>query len=73
MNRKFNAPMITGSMLAACFIAISLYLLLYPLPVTMAGKTDLRLYALLIGAYGIWRAIRVYIKWKEALSSDPDE
>ncbi len=65
MKSKFTAPMITGSMLAAAFIGISLYLLLYPLPAAMAGNRDLRLYAMLIGAYGIWRAIRVWLAWKE--------
>jgi hypothetical protein len=29
-------------------------------------KEDLRLYALLTGAYGIWRFTRVWIVWKEA-------
>ncbi len=29
-------------------------------------KQDLRLYALLTGAYGIWRIIRVWLAWKGA-------
>ncbi|MEI8102022.1 MAG: hypothetical protein WCG61_00670 [Chlorobium sp.] len=58
--------MITGIVLAVTFIGISLYIFLMPLPATFAGKNDLQLYALLTGAYGLWRAVRLFFIWKES-------
>ncbi len=57
--------MVTGLIMGSTFIAIALYLLFFP-DISPAGmKGDLRFYALLTGAYGIWRFIRVWLAWKE--------
>lgn len=58
--------MIISLLLAITFIGIALYLLIFPATVATASREDIRLYALLTGAYGIWRIIRVYLSWKEA-------
>ena len=57
--------MVTGLLLAATFTGIALYILFSPGILPSAAKADLRLYALLTGAYGLWRFIRVYIAWRE--------
>ena len=53
--------MVAGILLALTFISISLYIFFIPLPAALAGKKDLHLYAILIGVYGAWRAIRVFM------------
>ncbi len=64
--QKSAAGMVMGLLLGSTFIGIALYLLFFP-DISPAGmKEDLRLYALLTGAYGIWRLIRVWLAWKEA-------
>jgi hypothetical protein len=66
MKKQGSAAMITGVILGSTFIGIALYLIFFP-DISPAGmKEDLRLYALLTGAYGIWRFIRVWLAWKEA-------
>ncbi len=65
MTKQINAPMVIGMVLAITFIGISLYILFLPLPPAFAGKNDLRLYAMLTGSYGVWRAFRVYLNWKD--------
>ena len=66
MKKKSLVEIVTGLILGSTFIGISLYLLFFP-DISPAGmKQDLRLYALLTGAYGIWRFIRVWLAWKEA-------
>jgi hypothetical protein len=56
--------MVTGLIMGSIFIGIALYLLFFP-DISPAGmKQDLRLYALLTGAYGFWRFIRVWLAWK---------
>lgn len=57
--------MAIGMVLAIIFICISLYILFMPLPAAFSGKSDLRLYALLTGSYGVWRALRVFLNWKD--------
>ena len=65
MNKKSLVVVITGLIMGSTFIGIALYLLFFP-DISPAGmKQDLRLYALLTGAYGIWRFIRVWLAWKE--------
>jgi TctA family transporter len=66
MSKYLSPAMIIGLLLAIIFIAIALYLLIFPGSVPTTSKEDIRLYALLTGAYGIWRAIRVWLAWKEA-------
>ena len=58
--------MVMGILLGMTFISIALYLLLFPDRVPPAANEDIRLYALLTGAYGIWRLLRVFIVWNEA-------
>ncbi len=57
--------MAIGIVLAITFIGISLYIFMVPLPAPFAENNDLQLYAMLTGAYGVWRAIRVFLTWKE--------
>ena len=66
MKKKSLVEIIAGLIMGSSFIGIALYLLFFP-DISPAGmKQDLRLYALLTGAYGIWRCIRVWLAWKEA-------
>ena len=66
MKKKSVVEIVTGLIMGSTFIGIALYLLFFP-DISPAGmKQDLRLYALLTGAYGIWRFIRVWLAWKEA-------
>jgi hypothetical protein len=65
MTKQMNASMAIGMLLAITFIGISLYILFIPLPVAFAGKNDLQLYAMLTGSYGVWRAFRVFLNWKD--------
>jgi len=52
--------MITGILLSMTF------LLFFTDRLPQVSKDDLRLYALLTGAYGIWRFVRVFLVRKEA-------
>ncbi|ACF43031.1 hypothetical protein [Pelodictyon phaeoclathratiforme] len=73
--QKSAAGMVMGLLLGGTFIGIALYLLFFP-DISPAGmKEDLRLYALLTGAYGIWRLIRVWLVWRagEEPYNDQDE
>ncbi|NMW21541.1 MAG: hypothetical protein HKK67_07890 [Chlorobiaceae bacterium] len=63
---KNSVSLVTGLLLGSMFIGIALYLLLFPDSIPSTSRNDLKLYALLTGAYGIWRVIRVVIVWKEA-------
>ena len=65
MTKKMTASMSIGMVLAITFIGIALYIFFIPLPAAFAGKNDFHLYALLTGAYGVWRAIRVFLNWKD--------
>jgi len=65
MTKQINAPMTIGMLLAITFIGISLYILFMPLPDAFAGKNDLQLYSILTGSYGVWRAFRVFLTWKD--------
>jgi hypothetical protein len=71
MIKNISAAMIVGLLLALTFIGIALYLLIFPESVGSASsRQDLLLYALLTGAYGIWRLVRVWLAWKDAEESD---
>jgi hypothetical protein len=66
VKKKSLIEMVTALIMGTTFIAIALYLLFFP-DISPAGmKPDLRLYALLTGAYGLWRYIRVWLAWREA-------
>jgi hypothetical protein len=65
MMKESFAPVITGALLSAAFIGISLYILVMLDSFPAASRHDLALYASLTGAYGIWRSIRAYLLWKE--------
>ncbi len=60
-----HIPFITGILLSVTFTGIALYVLLFRENFPAASKQDLMLYASLTGAYGIWRAFRVWLQWKE--------
>ncbi|WP_232209735.1 hypothetical protein [Chlorobium ferrooxidans] len=66
MSRPLPVTMIVGTLLALCFIGIAAWLLFFPGTIPLASREDLRLYALLTGAYGIWRLVRVWMVWKQA-------
>ena len=66
MIKSGAISMITGILLSMAFIGIALYVLFFSDRLPQVSKDDLRLYALLTGAYGIWRFIRVFLVRKEA-------
>ena len=66
MIKNGTVSMITGTLLSMAFIGIALYVLFFTDRLPQVSKDDLRLYALLTGAYGIWRFIRVFLVRKEA-------
>jgi hypothetical protein len=67
MIRQSVVSMITGILLSLTFVGIALYILLFPDSAPhQVSKDDLMLYALLTGAYGIWRFIRVFLVRREA-------
>ncbi|MEI7707111.1 MAG: hypothetical protein WCI90_02495 [Chlorobium sp.] len=66
MIKSGAISMITGILLSMAFIGIALYVLFFSDRLPQVSKDDLRLYALLTGAYGIWRFIRVFMVRKEA-------
>ena len=66
MIKSGAVSMITGILLSMTFIGIALYALFFSDRLPQVSKDDLRLYALLTGAYGIWRFIRVFLVRKEA-------
>ncbi|TLU57637.1 MAG: hypothetical protein FDX18_07395 [Chlorobium sp.] len=63
--KQGSAALVTGLILAATFTGIALYILFSPGMFPSATREDLRLYALLTGAYGLWRFIRVWLAWRE--------
>lgn len=65
MMKAALVTIITGMLLSAAFIGISLYILLFRESFPASSKEDLTLYAALAGSYGIWRSIRVFLQWKE--------
>ncbi|NMW19467.1 MAG: hypothetical protein HKK66_10680 [Chlorobiaceae bacterium] len=64
--KQSPASMITGILLSMTFIGIAIFLLFFTDRLPQVSKDDLRLYALLTGAYGIWRFVRVFLVRKEA-------
>ncbi len=60
--------MITGIVLGVTFISIAAYLLLFPDAASADAKEDLRLYAMLMAAYGVWRLVRVSMARNEEQS-----
>ena len=65
MIKSGAVPMITGVLLSMTFIGIALYVLFFSDRFPQVSQYDLRLYALLTGAYGVWRFIRVFLVRKE--------
>ena len=66
MINSSSVSMITGTLLSMAFIGIALYVLFFTDRLPQVSKDDLRLYAFLTGAYGLWRFIRVFLVRKEA-------
>jgi hypothetical protein len=66
MIKSGAVSMITGILLSMAFIGIALYVLFFTDRLPQVSRDDLRLYALLTGAYGLWRFIRVFLVRKEA-------
>ncbi len=58
--------MVMGLLLGSSFVGIALYLLFFADLSHAASTQDVKLYALLTGAYGLWRFIRVWLAWKDA-------
>ena len=65
MIKQSAASMITGILLSMTFIGIALYVLFFTDRLPQVSQYDVRLYALLTGAYGIWRFIRVFLVRRE--------
>jgi len=61
MLKKSSASLFTGLL----FVGIALYLLFFPDTAPAAARDDLRQYAMLTGAYGIWRIIRYSMVQRE--------
>ena len=68
MIRASSAGMVMGLLLGSLFVGIALYLLFFADISHATAKQDIKLYALLTGAYGLWRFIRVWLAWKESKS-----
>ncbi|NTW62703.1 MAG: hypothetical protein HGA46_01140 [Chlorobiaceae bacterium] len=63
---KLTLSMTIGLLLGTAFTGISLFLLFVYKAPSEAILHDLHLYALLTGAYGLWRVVRVLIQWRNA-------
>ena len=66
MTKASSAGMVMGLLLGSSFVGIALYLLFFADLSHAIAKQDIKLYALLTGAYGLWRFVRVWLAWKEA-------
>ena len=64
MMQKSAASVITGLLPSVLFIGIALYLLLFIDTAPTASMSDLRHYAMLTGAYGVWRVVRFAMDWR---------
>ncbi len=58
MLKKSSASLFTGLLPGLLFVGIALYLLFSPDTASVAARDGLRQYAVLTGAYGIWKIIR---------------
>ncbi|MBM3163002.1 MAG: hypothetical protein FJZ79_06745 [Chlorobi bacterium] len=65
MKTGSRLPAVLGLMLSALFIATALSVYLFAYAPSPEARRDLLLYALLTGAYGIWRLIRVLTALKK--------
>jgi hypothetical protein len=65
MMKTTRVTLVTGIILSAAFIGISLYILIFRESFPAGARHELMLYASLTGTYGIWRSIRVFLAWKE--------
>ncbi len=66
MIKQSTASIITSILLSMTFIGIAMYILFVPDSASHhVSKDDLMLYALLTGAYGIWRFVRVFLVRRE--------
>jgi hypothetical protein len=64
MIQKSAVSIITGLLPGVLFIGIALYLLLFTDTAPSAARSDLRHYAMLTGAYGVWRVVRFAMGWR---------
>lgn len=62
VNAALLAPVVTGVLIGLLLIGLAAWLLLLP---PAGSGTELRLYAMLAGAYGIWRLVRAGLQWRE--------
>ena len=69
MIQKSSASIITGLLPGVLFIGIALYLLLFPDTTPVAATGELRQYAILTGAYGVWRVVRFAISRREVMEN----
>ncbi|MBV5304803.1 MAG: hypothetical protein JZU70_11500 [Chlorobium sp.] len=68
MLKKSSASLLTGLLPGLMFVGIALYLLFSPDTAPLAARDDLRQYAMLTGAYGIWRVVRFSMALRESQS-----
>ncbi len=68
MLKKSSASLLTGLLPGLMFVGIALYLLFSPNTAPAAARDDLRQYAMLTGAYGIWRVVRFSMALRESQS-----
>ncbi len=63
--KQGSTAMVIGVILAATFTGIALYIFFFPGIFPAGARENLKLYAMLTGAYGIWRFIRVWLAWRD--------
>ncbi|TLU53831.1 MAG: hypothetical protein FDX02_05805 [Chlorobium sp.] len=63
--KNSSASLFTGLLPGLLFVCIALYLLFFYDTASAAARDDLRQYAMLTGAYGIWRIIRFSMAQRE--------
>lgn len=66
MNPPRKLTTALNLLLSLLFIGIALYVFFFADPPSPSARHDLRLYAALTGAYGIWRLIRALLAGKKA-------
>jgi hypothetical protein len=68
MLKRSSASLLTGLLPGLMFVGIALYLLFSPDTAPAAARDDIRQYAMLTGAYGIWRVVRFSMALRESQS-----
>jgi len=68
----FTITMALDALLSVTFLVLAAYIGLYASAVSGSNGRDLFLFSLLLGAYGIWRAIRSIIRYRQNSEDEED-